>query len=157
MEDLAPLIFFLVIVVVNVLKFIIEKGGKAKKNPVQSGETPPKRTSAFESFFTDLAEQMAPKPTELADWPEGVERPDYTQTMDEFQPELAEEPEARIPAEIIPFQVPRSQAAKIQHSGGARLQLDGGKNLRQAMLAHIVFSPPRALDLSFSDTCAKHN
>jgi len=157
MEDLVPLIFFLVIVVVNVLKFIIEKGGKSKKNPAQSGEASPKRASAFESFFADLAGQMAPKPTELADWPEGVERPDYTQTMDELQPELAEEPEAQIPAEIIPFQAPRSQAAKIQHRGGTRLQLKGGKSLRQAMLAHIVFSPPRALDLSFSDTFAKHN
>ena len=157
MEDLVPLLFFLVIVVVNVLKFFIEKGGKAKKSPEQSGAVPPKRPSAFETFFTDLAEQMAPKPTELADWPEGVERPDYTQPMEGFQPELTEEPEAQLPAEIIPFQVPRSQAAKIQHSGGARLQLEGGKGLRQAMLAHIVFSPPRALDLSFSDTCAKHN
>ena len=157
MEDLVPLLFFLVIVVVNVLKFFIEKGGKPKKNQEQSGEAPPKRTSAFESFFADLAEQMAPKPTELAEWPEGIERPDYTQEMEEFQQEQTEEIEEQTPAEIIPFSVPRSQAAVVQHSGGSRLQLNGGKTLRQAMLAHIVFSPPRALDLSFSDTLAKHN
>ncbi len=198
MEDLVPLIFFLIIVAVNVLKFFIEKGGKAKKAPAQNRETPPKRTSPLESFFEDLAQQMAPKPTELADWPEGRERPDYTREMEEFQ--QAEEFEEEQTAEIIPMPTPAPAASRIRnpekpefqplenpavvqpplqatkailsgaqgirmpcmnpfnHNGAAGhtgFRIKGKKDLRRAMLSHIVFSSPRALDLSFNDTIAK--
>ncbi len=156
MEDLVPLIFFLVIVGVNVLKFFIEKGGKARKASEQSGESPPKRASRIETFFEELAEQMAPKPTELADWPEGLARPNYAEEMEEFQQEQAE---AIKPTPDVVIQEP-SLAAIIQMPmrQGSSFQLKGGsKTLRQAMLAHIVFSPPRALDDAYSDTLADYN
>ncbi|RKX38318.1 MAG: hypothetical protein DRP64_15875 [Verrucomicrobia bacterium] len=185
MEDLIPLIFFLIIVGVNVLKFFIEKGGKAKKAPDQNREAPPRRASPLESFFEDLAQQMAPKPTELADWPEDRERPDYAREMEEFTSAESEEVEEEKIAEIIPFSVPEPIArvrkteapVKVQrqttqpmlsgsqgmrmrsmNSGGNRgsdFRIGGKKNLKRAMLAHIVFSPPRAFDLSFDNTISK--
>ncbi len=162
MEDLVPLIFFLVIVVVNVFKFFIEKGGKAKKPSEQSGEAPPKRASPLEKFFETLAEQMAPQPTELTDWPEDRERPDYAQEMEEFEQVGIEEPmELEVPqsAESIPMPVPyavRTLPATRSTQTSTQL-LKGGEALRSAMLAHIIFSPPRALDPSYSDTFADHN
>jgi len=68
MEDLFPLLIFLVIVAINAIKFFAERG-KTKKPAPQTGEAPPKRASSIESFFENLAKQMEPKPTELPDWP----------------------------------------------------------------------------------------
>lgn len=198
MEDLIPLIFFLIIVAVNVFKFFIEKGGKVKKAPGQAREAPPKPASTLESFFENLAKQMEPKPTEVPDWPEGRERPDYAREMEEFEHAQTEEFEEEQTAEIIPMPEPAvsrirkpekpefqplEKAATVpaplqstkavlsgghglrmpcmnpfNHNGAAGhtdLRIKGENPLRQAMLAHIVFSPPRALDLSFNDTITK--
>lgn len=194
MEDLIPLLIFLVVIAANVIKFFAEKGKPAK--PAQEpGEAPPKRRpSSLEKFFESLAEQVAPKPTELPDWPEGHERPDYVEEMEEFEQEQAEVAAAGPTAEIIPMPspvpamarraempefhplekpgvvTPPPQTSKAILSGaqGMRMpcmnpfnhtatghtdfRVKGKKALRQAMLAHIVFSPPRAFDLSFDNT-----
>ena len=187
MEDLVPLIFFLIIVAVNVLKFFIEKGGKPKSAPGKAEPRPKQtpRAPSLESFFENLAVQMAPKPMEQPDLPEGYERPDCAQEMEEFTVSQSEgEAEQRV-AEIIPFEVPEPIAhmpkaeapATVQRqdtqpmlsgSQGMRMhsmnsggnsrpgfRIGGKKDLKQAMLAHIIFSPPRAFDLSFSDTLPK--
>jgi hypothetical protein len=198
MEDLVPLIFFLVIVAVNALKFFIEKGGKPKQasgtpKPRQPGGEPPKRaTSSVEEFFESIAEQIAPQPRKVPDWPEGTERPDYMQEMAEFtfepDDELEEEEEEEErSAEIIPMPEPVLPALRemeipatvqlptqsvLSGSHGLRIagmnsfiqsgamgqndfRISGKKNLRQAVLAHVIFSPPRAFDLSFDNTIAK--
>ncbi len=148
MEDLFPLLIFLVIIAVNVIKFFAGKSNPKKPVP-QSGEAPPKRpASSIEAFFENLAEQMAPKPTELPDWPENRDRPDYVHEMEAF-----EEPKEEPPAEIIPPPKPPPPAPIVHRELGLRLK--GRENLKQAMLAHIIFSPPRAFDLSFKNTIAK--
>ena len=94
MEDLVPLIFFLVIVAVNGLKFLIERGAKKRvATPSnQPKEDPPRNTQpSIENFFENIVEQLAPKPREVPDWPENVERPDYIQEMTEFGDDQAEE------------------------------------------------------------------
>lgn len=187
MEDLVPLIFFLIIVAVNVLKFFIEKGGKAKPSS-ETAKPRPKQTPrapSLESFFENLAEQMAPKPMEQPDLPEGYERPDYAQEMEEFTVSQSEDLKDERVAEIIPFEVPEPIAhmpkaeapATVQRQdtqpmlsgsqgmrmnsmvrGGKRrtnVQIRGRNNLKRAMIAHIVFSPPRAFDLSFDNTISK--
>jgi len=167
MEDLVPLIFFLIIVAVNVLKFFIEKGrpkpSSGKKIP--PAKQTPRTPSSMESFFENLAEQMTPKPTELAEWPEDRERPDYTQEMEEFTTAQAKEQEEERVAEIIPFHAPepkvpekatpRSQEIRTQTKNRSGIRVKGKKNLKRAMIAHIVFSPPRSLDLSFDNTILK--
>ena len=178
MEDLIPLIFFLVIVAVNVLKFFIEKGRPkpARGETAPQPEKPQRTPSSLESFFENLAEQMAPKPTELAEWPEGRERPDYAQEMEEFTTTQAKEQEEEHIAEIIPFQAPepvarvqdkvdglaaRRQSNPWMHSmsrngkNRSDFRIKGRKNLKQAMISYIIFSPPRALDLSFDNTISK--
>lgn len=147
MEDLFPLLIFLVIVAVNAIKFFAERG--RKKPAPQSGDAPPKRPSAFETFFEGLAKQMEPKTTELPDWPENRERPDYAQEMEEFEHPRAEE---ESPAIIPPMKPPASPSPVVIPRVGTRLRIQGRENLKRAMLAHIVFSPPRALDPKFSKT-----
>ena len=153
MEDLFPLVIFLVIVGANVFKFLAEKG-KAKPSSGK-GQPQPRRKSSLESFFEDLTEQMAPtKPTEPVVWPEGRERSGHVHEMEEFEEEQTAEP---LPVEVPePIAAVREMetppAAQPRRSG---FRIEGRKNLKQAMIAHIIFSPPRAYDLSFSDTLQK--
>lgn len=152
MEDLFPLVIFAVIVGVNVLKFFAEKG-KAKASPGENQPQPQRKPSVLESFFDDIAKQVAPRPTEQTDWPEGRKRPDYVHEMETFEKEKTAEP--------LPFETPEPASvrktkttvvAQPQRSG---FRIKGTKNLKQAMIAHIIFSPPRAFDLAFNDTLGK--
>jgi len=155
MEDLFPLLIFLVIIAVNAIKFFAGKS-TPKKPAAQPGGAPPKRpTSSIEAFFERLAEQVEPKQTELPDWPENLDRPDYAQEMEEFEHARIEEPEEEQPAAIVPV-TPPAPAPRVRiRAAGTGLRIQGRKNLKQAMLAHIVFSPPRALDPAFKNTLAK--
>jgi hypothetical protein len=125
MEDLVPFIFFLVIVAVNGIKFLIERAGKKSRseNPASSPETSPQEApNSIEGFFETIAEQIAPKPRDIPDWPESRERPDYRQEMEEFEVAQAEELEEEHVAEIIPLPEPEPflqgnvAAAKVQLS-----------------------------------------
>ncbi len=164
MEELVTLIFVLVIVVVNVFKFFIEKGGKSKKKTAPNRIQPERTPSTLERFFADLAEQMEPKPQTLPDLPEGFERPDYAQEMTEFDQTQEEAQKEEHDAEIIPFVAP--EPAKVRREpppmrsanpSPARFKIKGKNNLKQAMIAHIIFSPPRAFDLSFTNTLPNKN
>ena len=193
MEELGPFLFFIVIALVQLVKFLLEKSGKGKQPPAQQGDsTPPQKSSALEEFFEGLAEklELQPQPTPLPDWPEDMERPDYRQEMEEYEDELEyiEEPIA----EIIPmpepiqldhaaikavektaaFQAPpqvassifaglstmRLQAVPLMKSNASRsidFDLKNRKKLKQAIIANIIFSQPRAYDCSFDNTIAK--
>lgn len=196
MEDLAPLLIFIVIAVVNILKYAAEKGGK--KKPAQpDGSAPERAPSSLEDFFAKLAEQVEPQPTELPDWPEDHERPDYLAEMDEYQhaqtvdikpvetmqvhpqePVYTPTVEPRPQNAIITVQTStapklsiKSTPAIASSTNGLRMTMapilrssSAGKinfslqtkqKLKQAMIANLVFSPPRAYDRSFDTTMAK--
>jgi hypothetical protein len=189
MEDLVPLIFFLVIIAVNGLKFLIERGAKkrAASPSHQREEEPPRNTPpSIEDFFEKIAGQFAPKPREEPDWPENVERPDYVQEMAEFEHDQAEELWEEQTAEIIPMPVQEpvmqkaAEAAKVQLAfqstfsgshgiripgmtsfvqsgavGNSDFRITGKQDLKRAMLAHVIFSPPRVFDPLFDNTIAK--
>lgn len=107
MEDLVPLLIFVVIAAVNLLKFAAEKGGKKKRTPHPPGTAPPERKpTTLETFFEEIAGKLEPQPTELPDWPKNHERPDYVQEMDEFQYAQTEELVEEQAAEIIPMPTP---------------------------------------------------
>ena len=83
MEDLVPLLIFIVIAVVNFLKFQAEKKGKGKPAPPASKEERPERQpSSLEEFFEEIAQKFEPRPTPQPEWPDSVERPDYMQEME---------------------------------------------------------------------------
>jgi len=214
MEELVPLLIFIVIAVVNLLKFAAEKGGKKKRTPPPSGAAPrergvapaggslpPKRQpTTLEAFFEEIAEKLEPQPTELPDWPKSRERPNYMKEMEEFQHAQAEACEEEQIAEIIPMPPPepipvvrktaadvpeiqsmdqtvslkstmKSMPAMLTNSRGMRIAsapilrsstagrihfpLKEMAALRKAIIANIVFSPPRAYDASFDNTIAK--
>ncbi|MDF7826276.1 hypothetical protein P4B35_19770 [Pontiellaceae bacterium B12227] len=103
MDDLIPFLVFIVIALINLGKFVLEK--KAKGSPPATDEKqPPSRTepSALEDFFGKLAEKLEPQPTPVPDWPEGYEKPDYLSEQEEYETEQeAFNPEPV--AEMIPL------------------------------------------------------
>ena len=143
MEDLVPFLIFLAIGAVKLLGFLAKKG---KPTGTDSSKRPP---SQLEHFFEQLSEQLNPQePTKLPDWPEGYERPDYVHEMEEFkEPQLEIEPEPPVP-EFHPPEPPVTVFTTPRPSCNDRLRTFQG--LRQAMLAHIVLSPPKALDDTLS-------
>jgi len=196
MEDLVPLIFFLVIVLANGLKYLFEKNARkrAKEAPQEEGQ-PPRKPKSIEAFFEGLAEQVAPKPATV---------PDYVKEREAFEHAQAEEwaaeedmetaafiplPEVEPPPQISKAAEPEAftQAAgntiltqsplktstallsgsreiripglspyvRIDASSRVEFSLKGKKKLKQAIIANIIFSPPRALDRSFDNTIAK--
>jgi hypothetical protein len=189
MEDLVPLIFFLVIVAVNGIKFLVERSSKkaARENPQQPNETAPQSApSSIESFFEKIAEKLEPKPQSSPDYPEDFERPDYAKEMADFEDNEAEETN---PA-AIPIYIPEPMTSPVQNAqqpavvsiqelqtafsgshgiripgmnsfvqsgafGNADFQITGKADLKRAIQAHVIFSPPRAFDLSFDNTIAK--
>ncbi|MBT8046665.1 MAG: hypothetical protein KJN67_05840, partial [Pontiella sp.] len=62
--------------------------------------------STIEEFFENLTEKLEPKPTELPEWPEGYERPDYMKEMEAFTTAREETYEEEETAEIIPMPPP---------------------------------------------------
>ena len=178
MEDLVPLLIFVAIAAINLFKFIAEKGGKAKPAQETPPGTPPRRPSSLEQFFENLAEQVAPPPREIPDWPEGYERPDYVgemealeaeQTVATYEPPAQPEPEEFQPLEkpaIVQgarralsgshgLRMPGNTFISTGKAGRAGFRIEGKKDLKQALIGHIIFSPPRACDLSFDNTIAK--
>jgi hypothetical protein len=145
MEDLIPFLIFLAIGAVNLLNFIAKKSKLSRS--AEGNSAPP---SQLERFFEQLSQQLNPQePTELPDWPEGYERPDYLHEMEEFeepQPEITPKPELR--PEEIPTPAAKISRPPSSFNKANAFQINGKKGLRQAMLAHILFSPPRALDNS---------
>jgi hypothetical protein len=176
MEDLVPFLIFLVIVGINVVKFFAERG-KSKKPAQQPSDAPAKQpVSSLEKFFASLAEQVEPKPTELPDWPERQEmaplEPKAEQTaeiipMSKLAPAILERDFQRLETPVAVQPPMRATNAILSGSQGMRMpshntaaghpdfRIAGKKNLKQAILAHVVFSPPRAYDLSFDNTIAK--
>ncbi len=115
MDDLVPFLIFILIALINLVKFLLEKGAKGRKPAAQPAEEPPPAEhSTIEEFFESLAEKMAPKPTELPDWPEGYERPDYMKEMEEFNTARPEGYEEEV-AEIIPMPTPAPRPVPFVH------------------------------------------
>ncbi len=199
MEDLVPFLVFIVIALVNLVKFILEKGTAGKRPVARPSGTPPQRQpTTLEEFFEELAKKAEPKPAELPDLPKGYERPDYMREMEEFERERAEELEEEKIAETIPEPEPNPEtAAVVTHlpdvqsmrqvaslrsamtampmsvigTSGMRIasapilrSSGAGKtdyplkkkaDLKKAIIANLIFSPPRAYDRSFDNTIAK--
>ncbi|MCF7818797.1 MAG: hypothetical protein K9M54_13050 [Kiritimatiellales bacterium] len=182
MDDLAPLIFFLIIVVVNLFKFFVEKGGKAKQAP---GLQQPRQPSGLEKFLEKLAEQPVPQPRATPNYERFEQARIDDLDEDEYEdiPPLPEPVFSRIqqtktpefrplerPATTVPV-VHRPGHAILSGSHGLRMpgntfissstagqvdfRISGKQALKNALLSQIIFSPPRAYDLSFDNTMIK--
>lgn len=104
MDDLIPFLIFIVIAVINVGKFVLEKNAKGK--PSTPGEKKPNaQPSGLEDFFEKLASKLEPQPVDLPNWPEGYERPDYVAEQEEYQDAQEEVPEPQPTAQFIPTPV----------------------------------------------------
>ena len=152
MEDLIPFLLFLVIGAVKLFGFLAKN---SKQSYQEKGSSESKRDSSqLKHFFEQLSEQLNPQePTELPDWPEGYERPNYLHEMETYKevqpeimktPEVVQEPEPNLLEPLTPT-TPHRCSLPISNKLNA-FQFHEKKGLRQAMLAHILFSPPRALD-----------
>jgi hypothetical protein len=122
MDDLIPFLVFIVIALINLVKFVLEKKPKGPAAPTD--KNPEKPPSSLEGFFQKLADQLEPAPTPVPDWPEGYEQPDYIREQEEFEAERDEdlfEPEPV--AEIIPMPVMatiRPSVPREQHAASLK-------------------------------------
>ena len=199
MEDLIGFIIVIMVAVVNLLASIAKKRQRKRQASEEGEGVPTKKPSSIEEFFESLAEKLEPKPVEMPDWPDEIERPDYAQEQEEFETAQAAAFEEGETAEIIPMPPPapppsmevpakapaatmaeqssslrmamksmpsgvagirgmRIATAPILRSGRAgsvHFELKDKADLRKAILANIVFSPPRAFDASFENTIVK--
>ena len=187
MDDLIGLIAFVVIAAVNLLAQANKK--KKQKQRMEGAEPQPEpKPTPFESFFEDLADKLEPKPTPLPDWPEGYERPDYMQEMENFEqveevvvppvaetpphPEIIAEPVMEELSQVAAFNAPAPPASSVfsgsnlmrlpsvplmrsNSTGKIDFDLKGRTKLKQAIIANIIFSQPRACDCSFDNSIAK--
>ena len=200
MEDLIPLLIFIVIAIVNVLKQINDKRNRqAAEPPEEESAGTVKETNTLEGFFDDLARKFGPQQQDLPEWPENVERPDYLREMQEYeagqsdpiQEELPAAPVPPVPEVILPEAVvvparkavvrPRGMAKtptfklKAQDTalaglsgahlpvppllrsatGRTRFEINTRRKLKKALIASMVFGPPRAYEQSFHNTMAE--
>lgn len=105
MDDLFPFLIFIVIALINLVKFVLDKSAKGKA--ASSGEKPVKSApSTLEDFFEKLASKLEPQPTPVPDWPEGYEQPDYLGEQKAYEVMQEEERAKSEPvAEITPAPV----------------------------------------------------
>ncbi|MBN2164029.1 MAG: hypothetical protein JXR25_05555 [Pontiellaceae bacterium] len=184
MDDLIPLFIFIIIAIVNGVKFLSGRNAKQNKPAVPS----PRRPAGLDSLFEELSEKMSPQPTRLAEWPEHVPKPDYVEQMraggalkKQVQP-APEPPEFQMPPVtlqnvVAPAMVGRTAKAQActgnrampglksqsislppmlrSASGKTHFRMNNRKQLRQAILANAVFGPPRAYDTAFENTMIK--
>lgn len=198
MDDLIPFLIFIAIALVNLVKSFLEKGKPKKNQP----EGSPSRTSpnSIEEFFEEVAEKFQPKQTELPDWPEAYEKPNYLQEMKSveqsaavedvkeapYAPPMPQEPiqspgikHDPIQPSVTEFQATKKASfqsilsaensafkglkgmhistppiLRSEQAGAIDFSLKGKKKLKQALLANLIFSPPRAYDNSFNNTMA---
>ncbi len=129
MDDLIPFLVFIVIALINLVKFLLERKFQGKK-PANGNEPPEEKpASGLENFFEDLARKLDPneKPVDLPDWPEGYEKPDYSAEQaayEEYQQEERIEEDVFKPApkaEIISMPItpvaeirPRAPVAAVE-------------------------------------------
>lgn len=122
MEELFPILIFIIVVAVNALKFFAGKSGR-KPPAKKPGQQPKQGPSTLEEFFDEIAQKLEPQPREPPEWPKDIVRPDYMKEMEEYETEQAssappfqaEELVAEIPvAEAEPAQPARVMAEPAQ-------------------------------------------
>lgn len=104
MDDLIGLLIFIIFGVINLLAQSAKKKKQRELGQAPEGSPKPRSTpSSIEEFFEEVAKKFEPQPTELPDWPEDRERPDYAAEQAQFTADIDPEPEPV--AEIIPIPV----------------------------------------------------
>jgi len=197
MEDLVPLLIFIVIAVINILKYQTEKKGKGKPAPARPKQGRPQHPpSPLEEFFEEITRKFEPKPPPQPDGSELYEQPDSLPAAEAFKPVPTGINEQERIASMPPPSAPISEViatsgaspappAAGRRSSTLRLPVDASvfssmgnmrmstppllrsatgttdfaignrRQLKQAILAGLVFGQPRAYDTSFDNTVAK--
>jgi hypothetical protein len=149
MEDLVPLIIFIVIAVINVLKYQSEKKGKGKQSPARPQEgRPQQQPTSLEEFFEEIARKFEPRPTPQPDWPEHIERPDYIQEMEEFERAQAEAFEEDKIAPRPPPPAPVSEVISGSDSSSAPQSSGRPGNILKLPVQASVFSSMSSMRIS---------
>lgn len=84
MDEIIPLIIFIIFVALKGLGSIAQRKMKLPL-PEEDQAQPKKKASPLEEFLQEIAAKVEPKPRELPEWPEDIERPDYMQEMREYE------------------------------------------------------------------------
>ncbi|MBN2703573.1 MAG: hypothetical protein JXR23_05105 [Pontiellaceae bacterium] len=84
MEEIFPLIIFIIVIALKGLSSIAQRK-MTPPSPEKDQAPPKKKASPLEEFLQEIAAKVEPKPRELPEWPEEIERPDYVQEMREYE------------------------------------------------------------------------
>jgi hypothetical protein len=182
MEDLIPFLVFGVVALANFAQFVAKQKKRAQQNGEESASS---GTASFSQIFERLTEELAPKIEIEEEWPDNFKRPDYAHEMEDFlhtkddsieaqnivfEPELQNEESEFI--QDVSFEIPehhpfKSSKSVLSGSHGLRMmsatnkngrngfRIRGKQELKRALKAHIIFSPPRAMDTSFENGITK--
>jgi hypothetical protein len=100
-EDLVPFLIFIVIALINLVKFIMEKGAKGRPPAGKGGAPPERKRSGLEDLFEELARKLEPPATPIpADWPDEIEDPDFMEAFEEFEDPVVKAPVKERPSPI---------------------------------------------------------
>lgn len=152
MDDLIPFLVFIVIALINLVKFLLERKFQGRK-PQEEGKEQEQRPSTLEDFFEDLAQKLDPnqRPADLPEWPEGYEKPDYAaeqaayedyQEQEQFEPVRAEPPPPPpTPVEVAQELKREAEVAEIT-TGSLKSALKSIPALRSSFASGAVPSIP---------------
>ncbi|MEI6892802.1 MAG: hypothetical protein V5783_11585 [Pontiella sp.] len=107
MDDVLPFLVFIVIALINLVKFMLEKNAKkTAKAPDENQSTPPLASSpsTMQEFFEGIAEKFEPPPIPVPDWAEKEER------SAAIPEQIIYAPPPEPVAEIIPMPVAENRA-----------------------------------------------
>lgn len=143
MDDLVPFLIFIVIALINLGKFLLEKKFQGDQPPADGSEQEEQPASGLEEFFEELARKLDPneKPVDLPEWPEGYEKPDYAAEQAAFE-EYQEKEERFEPApaaEIVPMPVMREARPDVSVETVETASLKSAMNAIPAMKSTFAF------------------
>ncbi|QBG48903.1 hypothetical protein EGM51_16395 [Verrucomicrobia bacterium S94] len=124
MDDLIPFFVFIIIALINLAKFMIERGAKEQPPPAEGENLPKHRPSSpLEDFFGELAKKLDPveSPADLPDPPDDYAKTDFTAEQTTYEAAQKAEPEDKsLTTESIPVAEPAethpSTEVKLVHT-----------------------------------------
>lgn len=152
MDDLIPFLVFLVIALINLGKFLLERKFKENEPPAENPEADEPGAAGLEGFFQELARKLDPneKPVDLPDWPEGYEKPDYAAEQAAFEQYQQQKEEiepvfkpAAATAEVIPMPQPAPKAITMERVEAISLRsaMNAIPAMKSTFSSGMVFAP----------------
>jgi hypothetical protein len=181
MDDLIPFLIFVAVALINLIKTAIERGGaKSAPRPAPRKATPPPQQTPtiLEDFFEDIAEQFGRAEEKEEDFSEAQEPVQVAQEVPPYEPTptpIVPLPFKKASAADLAIMHKKAIGTAMKSMPNTLLSLDAmklpsipllsstqkgvldfplqnRKTFKNAIIANIIFSPPRAYDPEYKNT-----